>query len=88
MSNTNDATPLNEHGKRAADAGDDDVAIEPERKALKATIDENDVAAATAAVERCRTPAHDRAGNLLVDGDRIEVEWQINAAEDDDEDEG
>jgi len=88
MSNANDAIPLNEHGKRDADAGDDDVAIEPERKALKTSINKNDVATATAAVERCRTPAHDRAGNLLVDGDRIEVEWQINAAEDDDEDEG
>ena len=52
MSNANDATPLNEHGKRDADAGDDDVANEPERKALKTSIDENDVATATAAVER------------------------------------
>ena len=82
MSNAHDATEqvtLNDHGKRDGDA----LADAPESKTLR-TDDADDE---LVVIERCRAPAHDRAGKPLVDGDRIEVEWQINAADDDEEEE-
>jgi len=85
ISRVHDADPReisNENGKRDA-ADDDDADADADAPNVKAaklcTTDSGDEG-------RCRAPAFDRRGAALVDGDRIEVEWQLDAASDDDDD--